>query len=104
MFGKQVAKTLGVGRNWPPLVPLNDQSLPQRLASMSMANVVAAGRGARSIVLLGDPQQLEQPLKGSHPDGSAVSANLGVNPSLTIMALASRLADHLHTDPHGYLA
>jgi choline dehydrogenase-like flavoprotein len=29
---------------------------------------------------------------------------LSVNPSLTIMALASRLAGHLHDDPHGYLA
>lgn len=41
---------------------------------MSLANVVAAGRGARNVVLLGDPQQLEQPLKGSHPEGSAASA------------------------------
>ena len=41
---------------------------------MSLANVVAAGRAARSIVLLGDPQQLEQPLQGSHPEGTAVSA------------------------------
>src|SRR5206468_534666 len=29
---------------------------------------------ANSIVLLGDPQQLEQPLKGSHPPGSEASA------------------------------
>jgi uncharacterized protein len=41
---------------------------------MSLANVVACSRGARNVVLLGDPQQLEQPLKGSHPEGSAVSA------------------------------
>lgn len=40
---------------------------------MSLANVVAAGRAARSIVLLGDPQQLEQPLQGSHPEGTAAS-------------------------------
>ncbi|HEX4776108.1 MAG TPA: GMC family oxidoreductase [Acidimicrobiia bacterium] len=37
-------------------------------------------------------------------DGSVVPRTLSVNPSLTIMALASRLADHLHADPHGYLA
>jgi choline dehydrogenase-like flavoprotein len=37
-------------------------------------------------------------------DGSLVPRTLSVNPSLTIMALASRLADHLHADPHGYLA
>jgi hypothetical protein len=29
---------------------------------------------------------------------------MSVNPSLTIMALASRLAGHLDADPHGYLA
>jgi choline dehydrogenase-like flavoprotein len=37
-------------------------------------------------------------------DGSLVPRTLSVNPSLTIMAFASRLADHLHADPHGYLA
>ena len=41
---------------------------------MSLANVLAISQAAKSIVLLGDPQQLEQPLKGSHPDGAAVSA------------------------------
>ena len=40
---------------------------------MTLANVAAAGRGARNLVLLGDPQQLEQPLKGSHPETTAVS-------------------------------
>jgi choline dehydrogenase-like flavoprotein len=37
-------------------------------------------------------------------DGSVVPRTLSVNPSLTIMALADRLANHLHRDPHGYLA
>ena len=37
-------------------------------------------------------------------DGSLVPRTLSVNPSLTIMALASRLAEHLHADPHGYLS
>jgi uncharacterized protein len=41
---------------------------------MSLANVVAAGTSANSIVLLGDPQQLAQPSKGSHPPGAGVSA------------------------------
>jgi choline dehydrogenase-like flavoprotein len=36
-------------------------------------------------------------------DGSLVPRTLSVNPSLAIMALASRLAEHLHADPHGYL-
>ncbi len=37
-------------------------------------------------------------------DGSLVPRTLSVNPSLTIMALADRLADHLDADPHGYLS
>ena len=41
---------------------------------MSLANVLAMSGGARSIVLLGDPQQLEQPLQGSHPPGADRSA------------------------------
>ncbi len=41
---------------------------------MSLANVLAIAPCARNIVLLGDPQQLEQPIQGSHPDGTAVSA------------------------------
>jgi predicted RecB family nuclease len=41
---------------------------------MSLANVLAVSQAAKNVVLLGDPQQLEQPIKGSHPDGAAVSA------------------------------
>jgi predicted RecB family nuclease len=41
---------------------------------MSLANVLAVSQAAKSLVLLGDPQQLEQPLRGSHPDGAEVSA------------------------------
>jgi predicted RecB family nuclease len=43
-------------------------------AQMSLANVLAVSQTARSVVLLGDPRQLEQPIKGSHPDGVDVSA------------------------------
>jgi uncharacterized protein len=41
---------------------------------VSLANAVAVSAAAESMVLLGDPQQLDQPLKGSHPDGVEVSA------------------------------
>ncbi|MEH2510163.1 putative RecB family nuclease [Nitrobacteraceae bacterium AZCC 1564] len=43
-------------------------------AQMSLANVLAVSQAAKSIVLLGDPRQLEQPIQGSHPDGADVSA------------------------------
>ena len=41
---------------------------------MSLANALAIGHCAKSLVLLGDPQQLEQPIQGFHPPGTAVSA------------------------------
>jgi uncharacterized protein len=41
---------------------------------MSLANVVAVSQAASSLVLLGDPRQLEQPLKASHPEGVGVAA------------------------------
>ena len=41
---------------------------------MSLANVIVVSQAAKSLVLLGDPQQLEQPLRGSHPEGADLSA------------------------------
>ncbi|MBI2969111.1 MAG: TM0106 family RecB-like putative nuclease [Gammaproteobacteria bacterium] len=41
---------------------------------MSLADVLAVARGAKSLVLLGDPRQLEQPQQASHPPGTQVSA------------------------------
>ena len=43
-------------------------------AQMSLANVLAVSPASAGLVLIGDPQQLEQPIQGSHPDGTAVSA------------------------------
>jgi choline dehydrogenase-like flavoprotein len=36
-------------------------------------------------------------------DGSAIPRTISANPSLTIMALASRLAGHIDADREGYL-
>jgi len=36
--------------------------------------VLAISHAAKSLVLLGDPQQLAQPVKGQHPDGAGSSA------------------------------
>jgi uncharacterized protein len=41
---------------------------------ISLANVVSVSRAAESLVLLGDPQQLDQPLRGTHPPGADRSA------------------------------
>jgi predicted RecB family nuclease len=43
-------------------------------AQMSLANVLAVSQAAKTVVLIGDPQQLDQPMQGSHPEGTAVSA------------------------------
>ena len=41
---------------------------------MSLANVLAVSQAARALVLLGDPRQLDQPMQGSHPEGTETSA------------------------------
>ncbi|HUS63635.1 MAG TPA: TM0106 family RecB-like putative nuclease [Kofleriaceae bacterium] len=41
---------------------------------MSLADTLAVAQAGRSMVLVGDPRQLEQPQQGSHPDGTEVSA------------------------------
>ena len=47
-----------------------DTLVVDEAGQMSLANVVAMAPAARNIVLLGDPQQLEQPLQGAHPPGA----------------------------------
>jgi hypothetical protein len=52
---------------------------------MSLAQVIAAGRCAKHLILLGDPGQLEQPQKAVHPEGADVSALthlLGINKTI----------------------
>ncbi len=41
---------------------------------MSLTNVLTIARAAKNIILLGDPQQLEQPTKGAHPENADISA------------------------------
>jgi predicted RecB family nuclease len=43
-------------------------------AQMCLADVLAVSHACKTLVLVGDPQQLEQPILGSHPEGTAVSA------------------------------
>ena len=51
-----------------------DVLLVDEAGQFSLANTVAVSPAGRSLVLLGDPQQLDQPLKGSHPPGAERSA------------------------------
>ncbi len=43
-------------------------------SQMSLAHLVVAGTSARNLILIGDPQQLPQPLQGQHP------GDLGLSP------------------------
>jgi uncharacterized protein len=52
---------------------------------ISLANVLAMSGAAASLVLLGDPQQLDQPLHGSHPPGADRSALAHVLDGLATM-------------------
>ena len=54
--------------------PALDVLVVDEAGQMSLANVLACAPAARSIVLLGDPQQLDQPTQGSHPPGAERSA------------------------------
>ena len=51
-----------------------DVLIVDEAGQMSLSNVLAVAPAARNLVLLGDPQQLEQPIQASHPEGSEVSA------------------------------
>jgi uncharacterized protein len=55
-------------------VEILDYLFVDEAGQMSLAMVLAAARAARNLVLLGDPQQLEQPQQGAHPEGSEVAA------------------------------
>ena len=69
---------------------------------MSLANVLALSQAARSVVLLGDPQQLEQPLTGSHPDGADVCrtrdifAGAETIPADDVLTASASQALHFH--------
>ncbi|MDE0150874.1 MAG: TM0106 family RecB-like putative nuclease [Bdellovibrionales bacterium] len=43
-------------------------------SQVSLTNVIAAARSTKNIILLGDQNQLEQPIQGSHPGESGQSA------------------------------
>ena len=50
-----------------------DVLIVDEAGQMALANVLAAAPAARALVMLGDPQQLEQPIQSAHPEGSEVA-------------------------------
>ena len=51
-----------------------DTLIIEEAGQMSLANALATSQVARNLILLGDPQQLNQPTKAAHPPGTNRSA------------------------------
>ena len=70
--------TLAAGTSWlwtsSRMLDAIDVLFVDEAGQISLANVVAMAPSSSSVVLLGDPQQLDQPLQGSHPPGADRSA------------------------------
>ena len=58
----------------PDMANAVDVLFVDEAGQVSLANAIAVSASANSMVLLGDPQQLDQPQQGSHPDGVELSA------------------------------
>lgn len=69
---------VGAGTAWLWAAPEGFETVDvlfvDEAAQMSLANVLAVSQAAKTVVLIGDPQQLDQPTQGSHPEGTDVSA------------------------------
>ena len=69
---------LAAGTAWlwarPEMAGAVDVLVIDEAGQMSLANTLAASQAAGSVVLLGDPRQLDQPIQGVHPPGADVSA------------------------------
>ncbi len=74
--GRDVDVVGGTSWLWsrPDLAGALDVLVVDEAGQLSLANAVAVSPAARSLVLLGDPQQLDQPLQGTHPPGAEASA------------------------------
>ena len=77
LLGQQGYGVLG-GTSWlwarPDFAESVDVLFIDEAGQMSLADVLAVAGGAKNLVLLGDPQQLEQPQQASHPPGTEASA------------------------------
>jgi uncharacterized protein len=58
----------------PEFASTVDVLIVDEAGQLSLANAVAVSAAARNLALLGDPQQLDQPLQGAHPPGAEASA------------------------------
>ena len=72
------AAQVGAGTAWlwarPEMADSVDVLVVDEAGQMSLADVLAICQAATSIILLGDPQQLNHPQRGVHPPGVDVSS------------------------------
>lgn len=72
------AANVAAGTAWlwsrPELHEAVDVLFVDEAGQLSLVDVLAVSQAAKSVVLLGDPQQLRQPVQGSHPEGTEASA------------------------------
>ncbi len=72
------AVDLVAGTPWlfarPELAERLDTVVVDEAGQLSLANVLALSHAAPNLVLFGDPRQLSQPVKGTHPRGAEASA------------------------------
>ena len=72
------AAQVAAGTSWlwarPEMANSVDVLFLDEAGQMSLANTLAISQSATSVVLLGDPQQLDQPQRGIHPPGAEASA------------------------------
>jgi len=98
----------GTGWLWarPEMYQAVDVLFIDEAGQMCLADVLAVSQAATSCVLLGDPQQLDQPQRGVHPpgaDGSAFRHLLGDRATiLPEQGLFLRETQRLHPDVCGF--
>ncbi|MDW3180009.1 MAG: TM0106 family RecB-like putative nuclease [Acidimicrobiia bacterium] len=64
-----------------------DTLLVDEAGQISLANTLAAASAAPNLILVGDPQQLDQPARATHPEGadrSALAYLLGDSPTVAL--------------------
>ena len=103
---------IAAGTSWlwsrEDLVDSVDILFVDEAGQLSLANTLACAGAARSLVLLGDPNQLPQVSQGVHPEGAGVSAlEHLVGDALTVSpgrGLFLPTTYRLHPDVNGYIS
>jgi uncharacterized protein len=72
--GFQIAAGTSFMWSRPEFFALMDFIFVDEAGQLSLIDTMALSQAGKNLVLMGDPQQLKQPQKGSHPEGTEVSA------------------------------